>query len=93
MSTVAPAQPLEAHAPPETLGRPRDDVALLVASRSGGELVHGRFQELWRFVAPGDLLVVNTSATLAAALPGRLEGQAVELRCPRRPLTTTGSSS
>ncbi|MBA3307041.1 MAG: S-adenosylmethionine:tRNA ribosyltransferase-isomerase [Thermoleophilaceae bacterium] len=80
MSALAPARPLEAHEPPEALGRSRGDVALLVASRSGGELVHGSFHELWRFVGPGDLLVVNTSATLAAALPGRLDGQAVELR-------------
>ncbi len=74
------ARPPEAHEPPEAQGRSRDDVALLVASRRGGELLHTRFHELWRFVDPGDLLVVNTSATVAAALSGRLEGQAVELR-------------
>jgi len=80
MTTLTLPQPLVAHEPPEALGSSRDDVALLVASRSGGDLMHARFHELWRFVVPGDLLVVNTSATLAAALPGRLEGQAVELR-------------
>ena len=66
--------------PTQAAGRPRDDVALLVAYRSSGELVPARFSELGRFVAAGDLLVVNTSATLPAALPARLEGQVVELR-------------
>ncbi|MGH2762863.1 MAG: S-adenosylmethionine:tRNA ribosyltransferase-isomerase [Thermoleophilaceae bacterium] len=80
MSTLALARPLEAHEPPEALGRARDDVALLVASRGAGELVHARFHELWRFLDAGDLLVVNASATLPAAIPGRLDGQAVELR-------------
>jgi S-adenosylmethionine:tRNA ribosyltransferase-isomerase len=79
MSTPALVRPPDVHAPPEALGRSRDDVALLVASRGSGELQHGRFRELWRFLAPGDLLVVNTSATLPAALPGRIDGVAVEL--------------
>jgi S-adenosylmethionine:tRNA ribosyltransferase-isomerase len=68
-----------AHAPSEAHGRTRDDVALLVARRGSGELAHGRFGELWRFVAPGDLLVVNNSATLPAALPGQVDALAVEL--------------
>ncbi|HEV3378032.1 MAG TPA: S-adenosylmethionine:tRNA ribosyltransferase-isomerase [Thermoleophilaceae bacterium] len=79
MSTPALARPRDVHAPPEALGRSRDDVALLVASRGSGELEHARFRELWRFLAAGDLLVVNTSATLPAALPGRVDGVAVEL--------------
>ena len=41
---------------------------------------HTRFPELPRFLAPGDLLVVNTSATLPAALPARLDGREIELR-------------
>jgi S-adenosylmethionine:tRNA ribosyltransferase-isomerase len=76
-ATLTPRR--RAHAPPEAQGRSRDDVALLVAWRGSGELAHGRFRELWRFVGPGDLLVVNTSATLPAALPGQVDGLAVEL--------------
>jgi S-adenosylmethionine:tRNA ribosyltransferase-isomerase len=76
-ATLTQRPPL--HAPPEAHGRPRDDVALLVARRGSGELAHGRFGELWRYVAPGDLLVVNTSATLPAALPGRVGALAVVL--------------
>jgi S-adenosylmethionine:tRNA ribosyltransferase-isomerase len=84
MSAATLPRPLAAREPPEALGRARDDVALLVASRSSEQLVHARFHELGRFVQAGDLLVVNTSATLPAALPGRLEGRPVELRLSTR---------
>jgi S-adenosylmethionine:tRNA ribosyltransferase-isomerase len=70
---------LEAHEPPEVRGTGRDDVALLVASRSDGDLVHARFHDLPRFLDAGDLLVVNVSATLAAALDAELEGERLKL--------------
>jgi S-adenosylmethionine:tRNA ribosyltransferase-isomerase len=60
---------LEAHEPPEARGLSRDRVRLLIASRSAGTIVHTRFDELPNFLAAGDLLVINTSATLPAALP------------------------
>ena len=41
---------------------------MLVATPDG--LVHARFADLPRYLEPGDLLVVNTSATVAAAVPG-----------------------
>jgi S-adenosylmethionine:tRNA ribosyltransferase-isomerase len=53
--------------------------ALLVASRSTGKLVHTCFAELSQFLHAGDLLVVNTSATLPAAVSARMEDEAVEL--------------
>src|SRR4051794_15497265 len=71
---------LEAHEPPEERGLDRADVAMMVVSRSEGRIEHARFHDLGRFLRPGDLLVVNTSATLPAALPGRLGERAVELR-------------
>ena len=37
--------------------------------RRHDSVVHARFRDLPRFLAPGDLLVVNTSGTLNAALP------------------------
>ena len=58
----------EAHEPPEVRGSGRDDVALLVATRSDGALLDARFRQLPRFLDAGDLLVVNKSATLPAAL-------------------------
>lgn len=72
---------LEAHEPPEARGLRRDEVRLLVASRGTGLVVHSRVDELPTFLAPGDLVVLNTSATLPAALPARRrDGQALELR-------------
>jgi S-adenosylmethionine:tRNA ribosyltransferase-isomerase len=69
-------EPAEARRPPEVRGRGRDDVRLLVASRS--TLVHTRFSALPELLEPGDLLVVNTSGTLPASLPGwRRDGTAL----------------
>jgi S-adenosylmethionine:tRNA ribosyltransferase-isomerase len=74
--TAVEALPLrEAHEPPEARGEDRDDVGLLVTSRSEPELVQARFRELPRFLSPGDLLVVNVSATLAASLAADLDGE------------------
>jgi S-adenosylmethionine:tRNA ribosyltransferase-isomerase len=47
---------------------PRDDVRLMVATRATGSLVDTTFTHLPDFLEPGDLLVVNTSATIPAAL-------------------------
>jgi S-adenosylmethionine:tRNA ribosyltransferase-isomerase len=72
---------LEAHEPPEARGLRRDQVRLLVASRGNGSIVHTRFDELPAFLAPGDLLVVNTSATIPAALPAEgPDATSLELR-------------
>jgi S-adenosylmethionine:tRNA ribosyltransferase-isomerase len=68
------AHELRAVAPVE-----RDDVALLVSRRGDGALISACFDELGDFLDAGDLLVVNTSATLPAALPARLDGEEMEL--------------
>jgi len=78
--SIEPAERLEAHEPPEARAAGRDDVALLVAHRHTGTLTHARFRDLPHLLAPGDLLVVNTSATLPAALDARLGERPVELR-------------
>jgi S-adenosylmethionine:tRNA ribosyltransferase-isomerase len=64
---------LEASEPPEVRGRGRDDVRLLVSRRRGTEIEHRRFTELPELLRAGDLLVVNTSATLPAALDARAD--------------------
>jgi len=56
---------VEAAAPPTA----RDGVRLLIAHEGGIE--HTRFDRLGQFLSPGDLVVVNTSGTLAAAVDGR----------------------
>jgi S-adenosylmethionine:tRNA ribosyltransferase-isomerase len=62
---------LEAAEPPEARGLRRDEVRLLVSHVDTDAVAHSRFQELPQWLAPGDLLVVNTSGTLKAALIGR----------------------
>jgi S-adenosylmethionine:tRNA ribosyltransferase-isomerase len=60
---------LEAAEPPEARGLRRDDVRLLVSRVSGDPSVaHARFSDLPHWLSPGDVLVVNTSRTLSAAL-------------------------
>jgi S-adenosylmethionine:tRNA ribosyltransferase-isomerase len=64
------AEPAEAHEPAELRGHGRDDVRLLVAHRDGF-ISRARFAELPELLTPGDLLAINTSATLPAAIPVR----------------------
>lgn len=59
---------LEASSPPEARGLDRDQVRLLVAWRHRDDLAHGVFRNLPAYLRPGDLLVVNNSATIPAAL-------------------------
>ena len=59
---------LEATEPPEVRGRGRDDVRLLVTRRSDLHVAHARFWQLPDVLRPGDLVVVNVSATLPAAV-------------------------
>jgi S-adenosylmethionine:tRNA ribosyltransferase-isomerase len=73
-------QRLEAHEPPEARGLARDDVRLMVASSHDGRITHAHFKDLPAFLAAGDLVVVNTSATLPAALPAERAGWKLELR-------------
>jgi S-adenosylmethionine:tRNA ribosyltransferase-isomerase len=69
---------LEAQAPPAE----RDAVRMLVARRAGGSLEHERFRALVDVLDPGDLLVVNTSRTLPAALPVEAAGLVLHLSTP-----------
>lgn len=69
MDFVLPAE-LEAHEPPEARGLARDGVRLLVGERASGQVGHHRFTDLPGLLRAGDVLVVNTSATMPAAVPG-----------------------
>jgi S-adenosylmethionine:tRNA ribosyltransferase-isomerase len=62
---------LEAAEPPEARGLRRDEVRLLVSRIDTDSIAHSRFSELPQWLAAGDLLVVNTSGTLNAALVAR----------------------
>ncbi|HEV2766822.1 MAG TPA: S-adenosylmethionine:tRNA ribosyltransferase-isomerase [Acidimicrobiales bacterium] len=77
---------LEATEPPETRGLRRDRVRMMVAFRSDRELVHTTFDELPTFLEAGDLVVVNTSGTIPAAVNGKgtSDGTAVVIHLSTR---------
>ncbi|MBL8134426.1 MAG: S-adenosylmethionine:tRNA ribosyltransferase-isomerase, partial [Anaerolineae bacterium] len=63
---------LQATAPAEARGRSRDQARLLVSTPQGHQ--HAIFRDLPALLEPGDLLVVNDSATLPASLPASSGG-------------------
>jgi S-adenosylmethionine:tRNA ribosyltransferase-isomerase len=67
---------LIAESPAEARGLARDEVRMLVASQSTGELADTTFRTLPDHLHAGDLLVVNTSATVPAAV-GTADGRVV----------------
>jgi S-adenosylmethionine:tRNA ribosyltransferase-isomerase len=71
---------LEAAEPPEARGLARDGVRLMVSRGTPPSISHHRFTEIEDALEPGDLLVVNTSGTLNAALAGaRADGTKLEV--------------
>ena len=62
-----------ADAPAETRGVPRGQVRMLVAGPDG--ITHSRFGALAGHLRPGDLVVVNDSATVARQLDAELVGR------------------
>ena len=71
---------LEASEPPEARGLARDEVRLMVSYRADDRVIHTRFRDLPDYLQPGDLLVINTSGTMNAALHAtRADGSACEL--------------
>ena len=76
---------LEAGEPPEARGLARDEVRLMVSHIARDTVEHTHFRQLGAFLAPGDLLVINTSGTLNAALPAqRADGTEFELHLSTR---------
>lgn len=65
----------DATEPPEAHGVARDAVRLLVAQPS--RISHARFADLGDYLRPGDLLVVNNSLTLPAAVDGFRAGNGI----------------
>jgi len=64
---------LEARVPAEARGLARDEVRLMVSKRRDDEIVHSTFRSTASFLCAGDLIVVNDSETLPAALTARSE--------------------
>ncbi len=67
---------LEAAEPAEARGLGRDDVRLMVSHYGDNGLTHARFRQLPDYLTSGDVLVINTSGTLNAALAGQRAGGA-----------------
>lgn len=68
--------------PAEWRGLARDEVRLLVGTADG--IDHARFHDLPDHLGPGDVLVVNTSATLAGEVDATLHGTEVVLHVAAR---------
>ena len=68
-------RPRAATEPPGPRGLGRDQVRLLVSSPRG--IRHASFRDLGDYLDPGDVVVVNTSATLPAAVAGNRAGRPV----------------
>ena len=71
---------LEASEPPEARGLARDEVRLMVSYLATDRVVHTQFHALPDYLQAGDVLVINTSGTMNAALNAkRADGTALEL--------------
>jgi S-adenosylmethionine:tRNA ribosyltransferase-isomerase len=68
--------------PPELRGLGRDGVRLMIAT--AGDIKHTVFSGLTDHLRPGDVLVVNTSATVPGQLDGRRNGSAVVVHVANR---------
>jgi S-adenosylmethionine:tRNA ribosyltransferase-isomerase len=66
MALAVPAE-RAAGEPPEARGLSRDAVRLMVSHVKEDAVTHTRFDELPHLLEPGDVLVVNTSATINAS--------------------------
>jgi S-adenosylmethionine:tRNA ribosyltransferase-isomerase len=91
MSSLLAARPLTnftsggdraATEPPESRGLRRDGVRLMVAAAAG--IRHTAFHRLGDQLRAGDVLVVNTSATVPGQLDGRRDGSAVVVHLANR---------
>jgi S-adenosylmethionine:tRNA ribosyltransferase-isomerase len=78
---ISPPRELRAALPAELRGMRRDGARLCVVERESGRITHTTVAHLGEYLASGDLLVVNSSRTLPAALRVDRDGAAqVQLR-------------
>ncbi len=78
---IAPPRDQRASLPAELRGLRRDGARLCVVERATERMTHTTVAHLGEHLVPGDLLVVNSSRTLPAALRvAREDGQQVQLR-------------
>lgn len=76
---------LEAGEPPEARGLRRDDVRLMISYTLTDRVVHTRFGYLTDYLQAGDVVVINTSGTMNAALNAtRATGEQITLHLSTR---------
>ncbi len=76
---------LEADTPPEARNLARDEVRLLVSYSADNTVVHTQFRQIGDFLGEGDIIVINTSGTMKAALNAtRADGMALEIHLSTR---------
>lgn len=76
---------LEAGEPPEARGLTRDQVRLMVSHYGDDAITHTRFDQITEHLDGGDVLVINTSGTMNAALPvQRADGTPLQLHLSTR---------
>ncbi len=77
ISTMYSLKDYHYHLPPELIAQQpidqRDRSSLLYLNRQTGEISHHRFNEIGKFLQPGDALVINNTAVIPARLEGRKE--------------------
>lgn len=64
---------LECAKPTEERGLRRDEVRLMVSHYNNDQVFHTDFYKIDQFLQAGDVLIINTSGTLKAAIAGFLE--------------------
>lgn len=76
---------LEAGQPPEARGLARDQVKMMVSHYRDDRVFHTRFDQIAHYLQAGDVVVINTSGTMNAALPvQRADGTPLELHLSTR---------
>ncbi len=76
---------LEATEPPEARGLARDEVRLMVSHYTDDHVEHTHFRSIGDYLQEDDLLVINTSGTMNAALDvTRADGTQLELHLSTR---------
>lgn len=71
---------LEAKLPPEARGLARDEVRLMVSNYRSNRIEHAEFRDFQDYLDTGDVVVINTSGTMKAAVIGqRDDGSRLEV--------------
>jgi S-adenosylmethionine:tRNA ribosyltransferase-isomerase len=86
---------LNASIPPERRGLRRDQVRMMVLDRASGTVKHDYFYQLYDYLKPGDIVVLNNSRTIPGVIKGdwerngKLLKEMTEIRLARKKNSST----